>query len=419
MNLPAQLLLGIYLGALTGVFPALAAWGLGFTFRYFSGVTIPGTVVMVFAVALAGVQGGLLGLLDASAVSDPTKQTAYVVALLVVMMAALYSHKRGDEMGATFPRRLTLKRLRDRTLPADVIEHVGRFGRVRIRVVGEVGDVEGYPPLPAALRAEIREGEWTFPADLPVSALETRLADRLTAAHDLAEVVATIDAEGQATISAAPAPGSLSRRVPEGERAVSVDALLPTGLARGDEVTLSADGGVVAGTVLGAGSGEGESTPTAKPAGSDGEGGKDAENADGDEVEERAVESPTNPTTAGGEGRVTVAASHDGARTLLGTESAGLVVEAKGTRRELELVSLLRRAGKRFARVSIRADGDLDGTTLGEARIRDTHDVVVLAVKRSGTWRFAPRGDTTLDEGDELFAVGTRSALAAFEGAVA
>ena len=413
MNLPAQLLLGIYLGALTGVFPALAAWGLGFTFRYFSGVTIPGTVVMVFAVALAGVQGGLLGLLDTGNVTDPAKQTPYIVALLVVMMAALYAHKQGDEMGASFPRRLSLKRLRERTLSSDVVEQVGRFGQVRIRVAGEVGDIEGYPPLPPELRAEIRGGEWTFPADLPVSALETRLADRLSADYDLGDVSVAIDEKGQATISAAPAPGSLSRRVPEGKRAVSTDALLPTGLARGDEVTLAVGDARLSGTVMGAGSGGESPKPEAKPA------EETEEGADAEIAPETAPEPPAQPTTSGGEGRVTVAVSHEDARTLLAAESAGLVVEAKGTRRELELVSLLKRAGRSFRRIAVRADGELDGTTLGETRIRDSYDVVVLAVKRAGTWRFAPRGDTEIDEGDELFAVGTHASLSAFEEAVA
>jgi hypothetical protein len=40
-SLPIEILLGIYLGLLVGVVPALASWALGFSFKYFTGVTLP------------------------------------------------------------------------------------------------------------------------------------------------------------------------------------------------------------------------------------------------------------------------------------------------------------------------------------------------------------------------------------------
>jgi hypothetical protein len=146
----------------------------------------------VFGVAIAGIQGGLLGLLDPQFVTSPTA----LVSALVVMMATLYAHAQGDRMGAEFPRRLTLRRIRDRTLSADAVERAGQFGQVRVRTTGEVGDVEGYPPLPDALRATVRNGEWTFPADLPLSELERRLEERLRNDRDLAEVAVSIDDRG-------------------------------------------------------------------------------------------------------------------------------------------------------------------------------------------------------------------------------
>ncbi|USZ67290.1 hypothetical protein NGM10_11175 [Halorussus salilacus] len=210
LDLLTAVVVGLYLGALTAVVPALVAWSLGFTFRYFTGVTIPGFGVLVLGVAIAGVQGGLLGLLDANIVNSPTA----LVSALVVMMVTLYAHAQGDRMGAELPRRVTFSKLRERSLSRDVVERVGAFGQVRVRVTGDVGDIEGYPPLPDDLRATLRDGEWTFPADLPLSELESRLEERLRTDHDLAEVAATIDDRGRATLSAAPPVGALSRRVP-------------------------------------------------------------------------------------------------------------------------------------------------------------------------------------------------------------
>lgn len=403
--LPVEVLLGIYLGILTGVFPALVAWGLGFLFKYFTGVTIPGFGVVVLALGLAGINGGLLALADPAVLQSGSR---VVVALIVVLMMSLYAHAKGDAMGATFPKRLSLQSLRDRTLSSDVVDLVGARGEVTVEVVGEVVDMEGYPPLPEATRAAIRGGEWRLPADLPLSELENRFADRLRTELDLADVSASIDERGRATVVAAPSLSGVSKRVPAGHRAVSVEALVPTGMARGDEVVVLGEGVSVEGTVIAARSGDAE---PAEPTATDG----------GTPTDEEATPPapPAAPTTTGGEGRVTVAVPRGDAEALLGVRRGKVVVTSRGTRREFELVSLLRRAGKRFRKLSVRADGDLDGTTIADAHVRDTYGVAVLAVRRPDGWVVAPRGSTELHAGDELFAVGTREALDGFEEVVA
>ena len=398
--LPVEILYGIYLGVLAGIIPAVIAGGLGFIFKYFTDVTIPGFGVVVLALAIAGVNGGLLALNDQT-VLNSEHNVAIVVAIIVVLMITLYAHAQGDKLGAALPKRLTLKKITERTLSTDVVDIVGGRGQVRVTATGEVADIEGYPPMPAELRAELQDGEWTFPADVPLTELETRLTDRLKTDHDLAEVSVRLDERARATIAAAPPVGGLSKRVPTGKRAVSVGALVPTGLARGDVVDLVTPEGVVSGTVLSAKSTE-KAEKKEKAAATDG--GTDS----------ATVEPPAPASvTAGGEGRVTVAVDRTAAATLLATASAQVVVQARGTLREFELTSLLRRAGRRFRRVSVKADGPLDGTTIGEASVRDTYDVGILAVRHDG-WQFAPRGSTALSAGDELYVVGTRDALDRF-----
>ncbi|WP_135806735.1 TrkA C-terminal domain-containing protein [Halorussus marinus] len=417
-SLPVQALLGLYLGALTAVVPALVAWTLGFTFKYVTGVTIPGFGVLVLGVAIAGVQGGLLGLLDAQILGSPTA----LVSALVVMMVTLYAHAQGDRMGAEFPHRITLRTLRDRGLSADAIERVGQFGQVRVRTTGDVGDVEGYPPLPDALRATIRDGEWTFPADLPLSELETRLEERLRTDHDLAAVAASIDDRGRATISAAPPVGALSRRVPTGERAVSVEALVPTGVARGDEATVATGDEAVTGTVLSARTDADGSPPaSAAPA--------DADDAEGS-ADRPLPTAGAAPRTTGGDGRITLGVPARDAPALLAADRAAVRVHARGTRGEFELLALLRRDGKRLREVRVGRPGSLDGMRpaagfggAGETAPEETeeppHEVAVLAIRRGDSWTFAPRGTTGLDAGDQLYAVGSPGALDRFEAVVA
>ncbi|MFB6165183.1 MAG: potassium channel family protein [Haloarculaceae archaeon] len=417
--LPVQVLLGVYLGILTGVIPALVAWALGFGFKYFTGVTIPGFGVVVLAIALAGVSGGLLALADPTVTQSANAPTV-VTGILVVTAIALYAHAEGDQLGARLPRRLSLSSLRERRLPRDLAEFVGGHDEVRIRVAGDVADLEGYPPLSPALRAAVRAAEYTLPADLTVSELESRVAERLRGEFDLADATVAIDDRGRATVAAAPSFSGISKHVPAGERAVSVDALVPTGIARGDEVTLQLDDGAVSGTVVSARSGDGTAgasqapAPASEPAPTPSTG---SAAADGDA--QPAPGAVRAPTTTGGEGRVTAAVARNQAERLVAADGARVVVESRGTRVEFELLSLLARTGRRFRRLTVAADGALDGTTLGTADVRDTYGVAVLAVRGAGGWRLVPDGDTELRRGDDLYAVGTRDALSAFAEAVA
>lgn len=416
-SLPIQILLGIYLGILTGIIPALVAGVLGFIFKYFTGVSIPGLGVVVLALAVAGVNGGLLALNDPT-IRASDNGTALLVAIIVVLMLALYAHAKGDKLGGSLPRRVSLRKLTQRSLSADVIELVGNRGQVRIRPAGEIGNMEGYPPLPADLRGEIAEEVWTFPADVPLSELETRLADRLRTDYDLADVAVRLDERARATINAAPPTGSLSKRVPEGERAVSIAALLPTGIARGDKVRIRTGEGTVDSTVLSARtSGGKDDKPQPAPVVEDVAtgGGGDVATDGGEDVSVEAA--PTSaPFTDGGEGRLTVSVSRPDASTLLAAERGRTVVLSRGTRREFELTSLLRRAGQQFRRVTVRQDGPLDGVPIAEVNPRERYGVAVLAV-RGDSWLIAPPADTVLRAGQELFVVGKRDALTAFKEA--
>jgi hypothetical protein len=403
--LPLEVLQGIYLGILTGVLPALIAWTMGFIFKYFTGVSIPGFGVVVMALALAGVNGGLLALTDETIINSATGPVV-LTAIIVVLMLSLYAHAKGDAMGAAFPKRLSLKALRERTLSSEVVELVGGRGQARVTVVGDVGDVEGYPPLTPEIRQEIKAGEWRFPAELSVGELETRFAERLRTEFELADVAVSIDEQANATVAAAPPLSGLSKRIPAGNRAVSVETLVPTGLARGDVVRVATGGTTVEGTVVSARSGTPGGAGASKPTATDGG------------AEQTAEPAPAVGSTTGGDGRITVAVPRPDVSTLLRAERPHVVVRPRGTHREFELVSLLRRAGKRFRKVTVGESSTLVGQTLGETALREAHGVAVLAVHRPGGWTVAPRGDTEIAAGDELFVVGARESLDTLAGVV-
>jgi hypothetical protein len=402
---PAEILLGIYLGLLIGIIPALCAWALGFGFRYSTGSRVAQWAVLVLALSVAAGNGAVLLLTDQAILADPAVPRIGT-AVLVVGMLALYAQTKGDEMAVDFPQRLSLSQLREQTLDEDTAEFVNGGTEVRVRVVGEVADMEGHPPLPEELRAKLRTAELTLPADLRLSELEGRFEDRLGAEYDLGDISVSIDERGRATVVAAPPFSGLSKRVDHDRHAVSVRGLIPTGLARGDEVTVITPNAQVRGTVVSASSevASEEDEPEIAPLATD-------EPVDGDETK-----SPVRtPTTEGGEGRLTVAVTRTDVQPLLRASEAKIVVEPRGTRREYEVVSMLRRADKQFRRFVVGSNSPLSGTRLGSAALDERFDVAVLAVQTEVGWQVAPDSDTTIQAGDELFAVGERNALDEFE----
>ncbi|MFW6436028.1 MAG: potassium transporter TrkA [Halococcoides sp.] len=376
-SLPVAVLFGVYLGVVTGIVPALVAWTLGFLFKYVVGVTIPGFGVLVLGISLAGVNGGLLALADPTIVAT-TEAPTIVTALLVVMMITLFAHARGDALGAALPRgAVTWRAIGERTLSVDLAEVLG--SEVRIAVDGPVGDIEGFPPLSAEVRTAIRETDWRLPADLPIDELQRRLADRIATEFDCAEVTVAIDERGRASVAAAPELAGVSRRLDPGQRAVSVSALVPTGLARGDRITVRTPEETVEGTIVSARSGDPE-----------------------DDARETAS-STSAATTTGGEGRVTVAVPRAEAGRLLAIDRAAVIVRSRGRSREFELLSVLRRAGHRIRSITLGAGGP--------SRVADL-PATVLAVETADGWTITPAGDHPLAPGQELFVVGSRETLA-------
>jgi len=399
-----DVVVGLYLGLLASLFPALVAFLIGFGFKYFTSITVPGLGVVVLGAALAGVSGGLMGLVDPQLSESATGVTA----VLVILMACLWAHGQGDKLGAATPRRLTLSSLRETKLSADIAERVDSYGQIRIRPVGGIQDIEGYPPLSDDLRQQLAGGSWRFPADLSITELETRLEDRLVADHELADASVTIDTNGRAQIAAAPSNAGFSRRVPPGKRAVTIETLLPTRLARGDIVTIRLPDGDVTGPVLSARTHDVEAATPAPDAGTD-----------GDDATDDAALPPRAPTTVGGEGQITVALSLDEARQVVRVPSAPVVVRSRGKQREYEVIGVLKQHGNRFRKLRLGPESPLVDTTIGEANVRDSYGVAILAVRRPGERILAPRGQTQLRADDTLIAVGSRDNLGRFEEAVA
>lgn len=406
----SDLLVGLYLGLLAGIFPAFIAFALGFSFKYFTDVTIPGFGVVVLAGALAGVSGGLLSLVD----PELTGGWTGISAILVVLMASFWAHAQGDKLAAAMPRRVGTKLFDAARVSEGLAELVDSYGQVKIEPAGEVQDLEGYPPLTDEVRLEIEAGSWRFPANLTPLELEARLETRLVADHDLAEASVRLDRHGRAEIAAAPTSAGLSRRIPDGQRGVSVKTLLPTGMTKGDVATLELPDGDLTGTVVSART-DPSQIPPEVPEPSPEPTPDTAASAEDEGLPPR----PKAPTTTGGSGRVTLSVDADLARRILAVESTQIYVEPRGKQREYQVLEILKEAGTQFRKIQIPEDHPLAGQTLGAARIRERYDVAVLAIRRPTERLVAPTGRTELAARDILTVVGEPSAIDRFEAEVA
>lgn len=114
----------------------------------------------------------------------------------------------------------------------------------------EPADAKCGPSLPTATLEAIESRVWTFPADLPVDALETRLAARISTAFGLDVERVSVDAQGRASVAATRSTTSVATQLPDGKRALTVETTVPAGLAADDRVSLAVEEESVNATVL-------------------------------------------------------------------------------------------------------------------------------------------------------------------------
>lgn len=383
-SLPVEVLIGISFGVLIGIVPAFVVGLSSFLLGYYGGYDVPQIGAVGVALPIAAANGYYVGLIGGTVEQAPR----LLVAALVAVMVALYANSQGAALAERVPRDLSQATQSQRTLSADAVDAVDGSGQIMIRSSGEIRDIEGHPPLSPDLRRTLENGGWRLPADLPLSELETRLADQLRTDYDLVDVSVSIDARGRASIAAAPPSRDLAERVPDGWRAVSIDALLPTGLAPGDEVTVESGTTTASGHVLSASIDADERTGA--DAVTDGTASTDAE---------EDVLARSRAETEGGPGRVTVALPTSEARSLLDAERGQIRVTSHGTSHTFEAFSALERAGQSVRKVRLDGEAALD-------------DVEVIGVRgsegdgaESAGWVFQP-DDDAVEAAAEAFVVG-------------
>lgn len=391
---PVEILVGVSFGLLFGAIVAALVGCASFATSYFTEASLPPIAGGAATAALAA--GGFYA---AGIVEPSTVHLGHGLGVGLGFVLGLYATSWGRRLAAAVPRFTTGAVERTQPLAADAIDAVDAVGQVTVRASGGVREFEGYPPLGPELRAALEDGAWRFPADLPLSALETRLEDRLRTSYDLEAVSVSVDGRGRATITAAPPANGVAKQVPEGWRAVSVRALVPTGLAPGDEVIAVTPSEAVSGTVL----------STTVEAGAD-RGAVDSASTDATATDRSgAADSSVTAAASGGVGRVTVAVPTTDAEALLEAERVRVVVEPGETTHEFDAVSLLERDGAAIRKVTLTEP-------ILEALDNDVVDLEVFAVRGDGADGAASEGEWLFEPDPGAVTVGREAFLLGSDG---
>ncbi len=167
--------------------------------------------------------------------------------------------------------------------------------------------------------------------------------------------------------------------------AVSVNGLIPAGVSTGDAVTVITPTVQVRGTVLA------------------------ARTEDDDHQEGTA---PT--TTAGGQGRLTVAVTRTDVEPLVRAPAVKIVVESRETPIIHHAIAQIQRDENELRQLILPSTSSLAGQPVGTVAA-DT-ELTILGRRAGGDWEFPPSGEQQLAPGDELFIAGPRAEVTSLGG---
>ncbi|MFP8952959.1 hypothetical protein ACLI4Z_08310 [Natrialbaceae archaeon A-arb3/5] len=364
-----EIIAGVSFGFVIAVIPA-AVVGIIAAIGMSRDRPLSGPESVAIGLALAACNGYVIGFVTVSAFESIGQLLRVGVASAVVAVYTLYAKRLGERLLSELPIGASYPLVRSRTLSADAIDAVDAIGQVTIRPSGEIGTVEGYPPLPPGLRETLAAESWRLPADLPLSELETVLENSLRASYALSAVSVSIDGRGRASIQAAPASSELASRVPDGWRSVSISATVPIGMGTNEESIVHADGEFVRGFVLAV---EPTRTTSRESMADSGYASHGTGTPDRNETRSASVCRPTSD----GKARVTVAVSTVDVETVLRADHRHIIVPSHDSDDAAAAVSHLERSGQLIRKIPVT---DLTAA-LGESDI-DRDEIRFLAASR-------------------------------------
>jgi hypothetical protein len=228
-DLLIEALSGLLKGIISGTVAFFAVMILSIVYRYFTTEKLSSFIGIAFGLGFWGFSGGLLAILE-----QPTVGGALEVVAVTIFV--VWGVNTGDKIAEKLPKKgLSLIGAIRGGKPA--------YTTVKLPNARLIYDMAAKPRVPASLKAELSEREFTLPADLPLEDIVKRVKRRLITDWGIGSVDLELDQDGKVIhLAVAGKEQGLSVLIPEGSVAIPIECtVIPSNLASGDFVKIFLD----------------------------------------------------------------------------------------------------------------------------------------------------------------------------------
>jgi len=220
---------GLLTGLISGTIAFFAVMLLSVIYRFFTNEKLPSFIGIALGLGFWGFTGGLLDIFG-----QPT--FGGVIQILTVTIFVVWGVNTGDKIAAKIPKKSSeiLKEIRHGSKTYTTI----KLPHERL-----IFDIASKPRVPASLKTELSEREFTLPADLPTESIIKRVKRRLITDWGVGDIELELAQDRKVIHLAMSAKEEgLSVILPRGKIAIPIEyEVTPSNLAIGDFVTIFLD----------------------------------------------------------------------------------------------------------------------------------------------------------------------------------
>ena len=220
---------GLLTGIVYGTVAFFAVMLLSIVYKYFTNEKLPTFLGIAFGLGFWGFSGGLLAIFE-----QPTIGTA--IQIIAVTIFVVWAVNMGDKIAEKIPKKSV-------SLFTSLRGGKNTYTTVKLPNTRLIYDMAAKPRVPASLKAELSEREFTLPSDLPLEDVVKRVKRRLITDWGIGSVDLELDQDGKVIhLAVAGKEQGLSVLIPNGSVAIPIECtVIPSNLASGDFVRIFLD----------------------------------------------------------------------------------------------------------------------------------------------------------------------------------
>jgi hypothetical protein len=228
--LVVESLSGLLRGLISGTVAFFTVLLLSAVYRYFTREKLSSFIGILFGLGFLGFSGGLLAILE-----QPTLGGA--IEIVAVSIFIVWGVNTGDKIAEKIPKKSAS------SIFGGIRGGKTAYTTVKLPNARLIYDMAAKPRVPASLKAELSDREFTLPADLPIEDIANRVKRRLITDWGVGDVELELDQDGKVIHLAISAKEQgLSAVIPEGSVAIPIEcSVIPSHLAAGDVVKIFLD----------------------------------------------------------------------------------------------------------------------------------------------------------------------------------